>query len=82
MNSREFERELFLLIEGFFGNDRWTDQRGRNFDWVMDELALLTTNEQWQIVEDTLSLLRDPDFITGTVPIDTPVIYDFHWEEE
>lgn len=73
MNAKQFQRELFLAIEGFFGGDDWVDKKGRSFDWVMDELAWDTSPEQWLIVDETMSLLRDPDYITGEAPLDTPV---------
>jgi hypothetical protein len=72
MNKREFERELFTAIEGYFGGDGWKDKRGRNFNWVMDGLAIDTDPEQWLVVDLTFDLLRDPDFITGEVPCSTP----------
>lgn len=73
MNKREFERELFLAIEGYFGNALWKDKRGRNYNWVMDDLAQNCSDEQWLIVDLTLDSIHYPNFITGEVSCDTPV---------
>lgn len=80
MNDEIFERQLFAACDGFWGKDDWTDKRGRNYEWVMDELALYCTDEQWQIVEDTINSLRDPDYITGTASLDTPVTHNYDWK--
>ena len=76
MSKRDFERELFLAIEGFFGTRDWKDKRGRSYEWVMDDLAMLCSDEQWLIVDETLNMVRDPDYITGDAPLDTPVSHN------
>lgn len=73
MNKREFERELWLACDGFFGGNDWKAKDGRDYTWIMDDLTVNCDAEQWLIVDETLSLLQDPDYITGDAPLDTPV---------
>lgn len=73
MNKQQFERKLFSVMDGYFGGDQWKDKNGHSFDWAMDELALECSDEQWQIVDDTMALLHDPDYIIGEAPLETPV---------
>jgi hypothetical protein len=73
MNKREFERELFLAMDGFFGGMEWRSKDGRSYQWVMDDLAINTTPEQWLIVDETINSLYYVDYITGEVPCSTPV---------
>jgi len=73
MNTREFERELFIAIEGYFGGDNWKAKDGRDYTWVMDDLTMNCSDEQWLIVDLTLSMIADELFITGEVPCSTPV---------
>lgn len=81
MNDATFERELFAACDGFWGARDWRDKRGWSYDRIMDNIALNCTPEQWLIVDETMSLLRDPDFITGEVSLDTPVSPN-EWENE
>lgn len=73
MLKKDFERELWLACEGYFGLADWRDKRGRDFGWVLDELALNCSDEQWLIVDETLHMIADPSYIVEEVPCDTPV---------
>lgn len=81
MNKREFERELFLAIEGYFGDALWKDKRGRNYNWVMDDLVRDCSDEQWLIVDETINMVHIPGYITGEVPCSTPVSPN-EWEAD
>lgn len=83
LTKREFERELWLACDGYFGGYDWKAKDGRDYQWVMDDLARDTTSEQWLIVDLTLDMIGDPDFITGDAPLDTPVSpneWDYDYE--
>lgn len=81
MRKAEFEKQLFIAIEGYFGLGDWKDKSGRDFTWVMDELAMNSTDEQWLIVDETLSMLKDPDYIVSYGPADLPVSEN-QWESD
>lgn len=60
MNKRQFERQLFKAIKAFEKSN--TD--GSGYQHFMDDLSIGCTDEQWQIVNDTLEMVGNPDFIT------------------
>lgn len=80
LNKREFERELFTAMDGFFGGYDWKSKDGRSYEWVMDDLSNNTTPEQWLIVDETINSLYYPDYLVEDAPIDTPVSPN-QWEE-
>lgn len=73
MNKRDFERELWLAVQGYWGDRNWKDKRGRDYTWVMDDLVRDTDAEQWLVVDLTLDMVHDPNFIVGEVSCNTPV---------
>lgn len=74
MNERQFEKWLFCMCDGFFGDSTWRDPKlGMSYDEIVDSMAMNCSDEQWMIVEETMQLLADPDHIIGEVELDTPV---------
>lgn len=66
MRKAEFERLLWTAIKAFWCGDAC----GRDYERALDYLALDCTDEQWQIVDDTLGLCEDPDgyIVDGMTP--------------
>ncbi len=66
MSKIEFERLLETAIFAYWCGD----DCGREYERALDWLALHCTDEQWQIVDDTLSLCENPDsYIIAGMPV-------------
>lgn len=44
--------------------------QGMDFNRLMDEMVMDCSDEQFQVVEDMIAMVRDPDFIIGELPAD------------
>lgn len=63
MDKRTFERALWQTVKAYWGTGDPNDKRGSDYQWLCDDLTVACSDEQWQIVEDTFEMLRDPDYM-------------------
>lgn len=67
MKKRDFEDALWLAIQYFWAGDL------TRHETMMDHLAWYATDEQWQLVDDTIGYLENPDgYIISEVALETP----------
>ncbi len=69
MRNPRFEQLLWETVQCYWKGDVCGDRYGH----LLDHLALHCTDEQWQILDDTLGLMEDPDgYIVSEVALETP----------
>lgn len=71
LQARKFDQMLFTAIRLFHIDD------GR-YERHMEEISLLCSDEQWDIVCNTMDMIRDPNFIKGELPADYDMVVSHH----